>query len=101
MSMLPQNPAAHGNARPPCTKYDLAVFFPATDSVSVKNPNSTELFALSVCASCPLASRTACLREALAFPRDKQFGVVGGTTAAQRRAILRGRLAAKLAGVAA
>ena len=101
MSMLPQNPTARGNARPPCTNFPLATFFPVTDSVSVKNPNKTEVFALSVCTGCPLAARKACLREALDWPRDKQFGVVGGTTAAQRKAILRGRYAALLAGVAA
>lgn len=101
MSMLPENPKLRGAARPPCTSYPIDFFFPTTDSTSIRRPNAPERAALRVCAGCPLAARKACLREALAWPRDKQYGVVGGTTAAQRKAIIRGRLVAETAGVAA
>lgn len=101
MFIMPDTVARSEPNRPPCTSYPIDFFFPTTDSTSIRRPNAPERAALRVCAGCPLAARKACLREALAWPRDKQYGVVGGTTAAQRKAIIRGRLVAESAGVAA
>ena len=101
MFSMPQNTKLREATRPPCTNLPFAVFFPPTDSSHAGKPNKAELKALSVCARCPLAARTRCLQDALSYPIDQQYGVVGWTTAAQRKAILRGRQAAQIAGVAA
>ncbi|MFF2077127.1 WhiB family transcriptional regulator [Kitasatospora sp. NPDC058162] len=91
-----------GEPTAPCRSLDdLSVFFPQTDGSNFRHPTARERIALRVCATCPLARRAACLDEALSFPLDDQYGVVGGTTAIQRKTIIRGRQAAKLIGVAA
>lgn len=99
MPSLPEIPK-RGEPSTPCKRYDLNLFFPDTESPAATNPNSAERAALKVCARCPLAARRRCLETALVFPIGEQYGVVGGATAAQRRAILRGRQAERLAGVA-
>lgn len=83
-----------GEAAKPCTGYPLTHFFPETESKGGK-PTAGERAALKVCARCPLAARGRCLEEALRFPVEQQYGVVGGTTAAQRRLIIRARRAAE------
>lgn len=90
-----------GEHTAPCRDLDLNVFFPETDGTNYRHPTARERIALQVCAACPLARRTACLDEALGFPLNEQHGVVGGTTAIQRKTIIRGRKAAELIGVAA
>jgi WhiB family redox-sensing transcriptional regulator len=94
--------SAGGVTPPPCTAYKTDFFYPANDSRRADQPNAVERMALRVCAGCPLASRKACLEAELRFPSHKQYGVFGGATAAQRRAILaaRARRAAKLAELA-
>lgn len=100
MPSMPQNGAKRDESSPPCTRYKPELFFPTTDSGDVARPNAREREALKVCAICPLAARRACLTEALRFGIDAQFGVTGGSTAAQRKAILRGRVVSQLLGVA-
>ncbi len=85
----------------PCSKYPVNTFFPAKDGRNAAKPSSSEQAALAICARCPLAARTACLERALARPIGDQWGVIGGTTAAQRKTLLRGRQVASLIGVAA
>lgn len=101
MFSVPEKPErGESSALTPCKKYPLKLFFPAQDSPAPTKPNAAERAALNVCAACPLTARRRCLQMALLHPVHEQWGVVGGATAAQRRAILRGRQAEKLAGVA-
>lgn len=51
--------------------------------------------ALQVCATCPLATKNACLEAALEPTPSGQYGVRGGHTAQERVAILRKRQRAK------
>lgn len=99
MPSMPQK-SDRGETTRPCRRYDLNLFFPRTESSRAALPNDDEKAALRVCAICPLAQRRRCLDYALTFPTGEQYGVVGGATAAQRRAIIRGRRAELLAGVA-
>jgi hypothetical protein len=93
-------PETGGEAAKPCAGLPLDLFFPKHDGPFYNQPTGPERAALNVCATCPLASRRACLNEALKWPAYHQHGVVGGTTASQRRAIINGRKAEALAGVA-
>ena len=72
---------------PACWAVDPEVFFGPADSRAGAPVHAWERRALTVCANCPLV--TACLTEALKYPADEQYGVVGGMTAGQRRAVLR------------
>jgi hypothetical protein len=101
MPSVPESRERGDSSAPiPCTRYPISRFFPADDSVAPTKPNAAERAALRVCADCPLTARRRCLQAALMFPISEQYGVVGNSTAAQRRAILRGRQAERLAGVA-
>jgi hypothetical protein len=98
---MPEKPERGESSAPtPCKNMPLALFFPDTESFAATSPNARERAALKVCATCPLTARRRCLQAALFHPVSEQYGVVGGATAAQRRAILRGRQAERLAGVA-
>ncbi|GAA4866134.1 WhiB family transcriptional regulator [Kitasatospora terrestris] len=87
----------------PCAGADIDadLFFPAVDGTDHRRPTTCEQRALAVCAECPLARRATCLEDALAYPASEQYGVVGGTTASQRRVILFGRALVARLGVAA
>lgn len=61
-----------------CTQTDPEAFFP--------EPGASAVPALRICAVCPV--RTECLRDAL-DRRELAFGVRGGLTPTQRRALLR------------
>ena len=63
---------------PACWAVDPEVFFGPADSRVGAPVHAWERRALAVCASCPVA--TACLAEALKYPADEQYGVVGGMT---------------------
>lgn len=90
---MPTTPQ-RGEAKP-CTAYPVSHFFPQQESrAGSGQPTAGERAALRVCASCPLALRGQCLESELARPASDQHGVVGGTTASQRRAIIRSRKAA-------
>lgn len=88
MFSMPETTKAGETTAPPCTDLPLSLFFPKLDGGHVDRPTKPERDALAVCKGCPLAARQRCLDEALKYPIHKQFGVVGGTTAAQRKAIL-------------
>ncbi len=75
--------------RPACWEVDPETFFGPADSPAGRSLHVWERRALAVCAGCPVAA--ACLAEALEFSPADQYGVVGGMTAGQRRAVLRGR----------
>ncbi|MGH3775849.1 MAG: WhiB family transcriptional regulator [Pseudonocardiaceae bacterium] len=77
--------------RPACWGVDPEMFFGPADSPAGRPLHVWEGRALAVCAGCPVAA--ACLAEALEFSAADQYGVVGGMTAGQRRAVLRGRRA--------
>lgn len=70
----------------PCQCQPPEIFFGPADSPAGAPPNAWESRALAVCATCPAIA--ACLAEALRYPGWEQYGVVGGTTASQRRALL-------------
>lgn len=74
----------HGQA-PACAGRDPELFYPVKDTDGTR-PNREERRALAVCAACPV--QPACLDSALEFPAAEQHGVIGGMTAAQRRAAL-------------
>ena len=102
MFAMPETGPKRGEALPqPCAGLDLNLFFPTTESVDLTRPNTAEKTALAVCADCPLAARRLCLEQALTYPISDQYGVVGGASAAQRKALIRGRNAARLVGVTA
>lgn len=69
-----------------CRDVDSEQFFGPADSNPGERLFFWEQLALSVCSVCPV--RAQCAAEALAFPADEQFGVVGGMTASQRRELL-------------
>lgn len=70
-----------------CWGVDPELFFGPADSAEGQPLFSWERQALRVCASCAL--KAACLAEVLKFPRDEQYGVIGGMTAGQRQVLLR------------
>lgn len=69
-----------------CRDIDPETFYPPKDTPDGTPPNRWERRALAVCHTCPV--RAACLDAALEFPSNEQHGVIGGMTAAQRRAEL-------------
>ena len=73
--------------RPACWGVDPEVFFGPADGPAGRPLHLWERRALAVCAGCPVV--TACRAAALEFPAVEQYGVVGGMTAGQRRAVLR------------
>ncbi|MGH4010968.1 MAG: WhiB family transcriptional regulator [Pseudonocardiaceae bacterium] len=75
--------------QPACWGVDPEMFFGPADGSAGRPLHIWERRALAVCAGCPVAA--ACLAAALDFPATDQYGVVGGMTAGQRRALLRGR----------
>lgn len=72
---------------PACWGADPESFFGPADSGEHHPLFDWERRALAVCAACPV--QAACLAAALGFPADEQHGVIGATTAAQRRVLLR------------
>lgn len=72
---------------PSCSTVDPELFFGPADSPGAGSLLDWERRALAVCAGCPVVA--SCLAQALEFPVDEQYGVVGGATAGQRRAVLR------------
>lgn len=90
-----------GSTPTPCAGVPTDAFYPAVDGRIPSRPTPTERAALLICGTCPAATRKQCLRDALTWPIGDQHGVVGGTTASQRRAILWGaKVAQQLAEVA-
>ena len=87
MFSMPETAKA-GEPLTPCAGLPLALFFPAVDGARVDRPTPAERQALNVCATCPLAARRQCLRDAIRHPLTKQHGVQGGTTAIQRKALI-------------
>jgi len=75
------------DGRPACWGVDPETFYGPADSTENQPVLAWERRALTVCAGCPV--QAGCLAAALAFPADEQHGVIGGTTAGQRRALLR------------
>lgn len=73
--------------KPACWGVDPEVFFGPADSSAGRPLHLWERRALAVCAGCPVVA--ACRAEALEFSAAEQYGVVGGMTAGQRRAVLR------------
>lgn len=73
---------------PACWEVEPEVFYGPADSSEGGPVHTWEKRALAVCASCPVLAT--CRAEALEFAADEQFGVIGGMTAGQRRAVLRG-----------
>lgn len=91
MFSMPEKPKRGEPA--PCTTYPVKHFFPVKEARDGQ-PTAGERAALAVCARCPLTNRNRCLEDALRFRITDQNGVQGGTTAAQRKAIIRTRKAA-------
>ena len=73
---------------PACWEVDPEIFFGPADSPEGAPVHTWERRALAVCADCPVLAT--CRAEALEYAADEQYGVVGGMTAGQRRAVLRG-----------
>lgn len=97
---MPAPAKASSATKPPCTRYDVDMFFPKRESVFAEQPTPGERAALRICAGCPTVSRLKCLLAELAFPITDQNGVVGGTTKIQRQTILRDRRQEQPAGLA-
>ena len=72
--------------QPACWEVDPEVFFGPADSSEGGRRYTWERRALAVCGRCPVMA--ACRATALEFPADEQYGVIGGMTAGQRRAVL-------------
>ena len=71
---------------PACSTVDPELFFGPHDSAVAGATFAWERRAVAVCTGCPVGAE--CLASALEFPADQQHGVIGGLTAAQRRAQL-------------
>lgn len=69
-----------------CRDVDSESFFGPRDSEPGERLYRWERLALTVCSVCPV--RAACAADALTYPADEQYGVVGGMTASQRRVLL-------------
>ncbi|WP_180356615.1 WhiB family transcriptional regulator [Kitasatospora sp. GP30] len=93
---MPENTSSA--ALTPCAQHPLNFFFPI--EARSGQPTAGERAALRVCATCPIADRRECLERELRLPAYRQYGVVGCTTASQRRSIIRSRKAASKAEVA-
>lgn len=77
---------------PACLGTDPELFFPMAESDEGERPTSGEVRALLICRGCPIAAE--CLADRLAWEvgtRNDPWGVCGGKTAAQRRALVRAR----------
>jgi len=72
--------------QPACWGVEPEVFFGPADSPASRPLHVWERRALEVCKRCPIVA--ACLTEALEYPVAEQYGVVGGMTAGQRKAVL-------------
>lgn len=72
---------------PACSDVDPELFFPPVDTPEGAQPSPCENAALAVCAGCSV--RAACPEVALGHPGREHYGVIGGMTAGQRRALLR------------
>lgn len=74
--------------RTACQGKDPEIFYGPSDSPEGQLAlHPWEWAAQEVCWSCPVEA--ACLAEALTWPADHQWGVIGGMTAGQRKAALR------------
>jgi WhiB family transcriptional regulator, redox-sensing transcriptional regulator len=72
--------------QPACSGMAPEVFFGPADSLAGRPSHIWERRALEVCKRCPIVA--ACLAEALKYPVAEQYGVVGGMTAGQRKAVM-------------
>ena len=72
-----------------CAQTDPETFFPT------KGGSTTA--AKRVCAACPAHVRAACLEDALAGPEIEDYGIRGGLSRNERKAIRRARAAARRA----
>lgn len=91
--MCPENERAVGFMsqwihRAACRDEDPELFWPAHESKPNQHPTVGELAALAVCVGCPV--QPDCLRWALSTGQT-DWGVLGGRTAAQRKAAVRAR----------
>jgi len=78
---------------PPCANTEIDLWFQRDDE-SNGSWQVRQQAAVAFCRNaCSPATREACLEQALRHPACKQFGVVGATTAGQRRDILTARRA--------
>jgi WhiB family redox-sensing transcriptional regulator len=77
---------------PACLGQDPEIWFPLQESDEGERPTSGEARALLICRGCPIAAE--CLADRLAWEvgtKTDPWGVCGGKTAAQRRALVRSR----------
>jgi WhiB family redox-sensing transcriptional regulator len=72
--------------QPACSGMAPEVFFGPADSLAGRPLHIWERRALEVCKRCPIVA--ACLAEAMEYPVAEQYGVVGGMTAGQRKAVM-------------
>lgn len=86
ISELTPDAGGPDRAQPACWGVDPELFFGPADSPLHGRLLPWEQLALAVCAHCPVQSQ--CLAEALEFPAGEQHGVIGGSTAGQRRVLL-------------
>lgn len=75
--------AGTGTLPPPCTKEDAELFFPRSYEGAEYQHQIRE--AKAVCRKCPIDTRTNCLEFAL--DTGDKYGILGGTTPAERSAI--------------
>jgi WhiB family redox-sensing transcriptional regulator len=78
--VLPQD---YGHGAPACTPADVDLFWPDDEDEDDQAAEKTEA-AKAICAACPIEA--SCLAWAL---RTRAVGVLGGTTADERRRMLR------------
>jgi WhiB family redox-sensing transcriptional regulator len=74
-----------------CAGLDVDRFFPR-EGERRASWRTREREALAICEGCPIVA--ACLAVALAQPISRQWGVLGGTTHAERRKLIRAARAA-------
>lgn len=82
-TMTPARTTAVPAPGPACGAVDPDLMFPVVESERPGRPNPAERAALAVCARCPV--RGDCLERVLDAPLP--YGVAGGLTAADRRAV--------------
>lgn len=82
-TMTPARAAATPTPGPACGHVDPELMFPVVESERPGRPNAAERTAIAVCARCPM--RADCLERVLDAPLP--YGVAGGLTAADRRAV--------------
>src|SRR5437588_9111856 len=73
--------------QPACSGMAPEVFFGPADSPASRPLHVWERRAVEVCKKCSIVA--ACLAGALEYPVAEQYGVVGGMTAGQRRAVMK------------